>query len=76
MTVTLDLPPDALSRLEAEAQRRGVAIDAVVAELAASCRKSRAASRSASRSSASGSSSDGRSADDVDEMLAEGFGED
>ena len=34
MTVTVDLPEDALARLQAEAKRRGVSIDVVVAELA------------------------------------------
>lgn len=35
MTVTLDLPDDALERLRAEADRRGVELEVVVAELAA-----------------------------------------
>jgi len=35
MTVTLDLPPEAQARLEAEAGRRGITIDQLVAELAA-----------------------------------------
>jgi len=34
MAVTVDLPPDALGRLEAEAARRGVGIEQVIAELA------------------------------------------
>lgn len=34
MPVTVDLPPDALQRLEAEAARRGVGIETVIAELA------------------------------------------
>jgi len=33
MSLTLDLPDDALARLRAEADRRGVSIDAVVAKL-------------------------------------------
>lgn len=33
MSVTVDLPPATLRRLEAEAARRGVAIDVVIAEL-------------------------------------------
>lgn len=36
MSITLDLPPAALLRLEAEATRRGVSLDAVIAELAES----------------------------------------
>lgn len=35
MSVTLDLPDDAQSRLEAEAARRGITVDQVVAHLAA-----------------------------------------
>jgi len=34
VTVTLDLPEDALERLRAEADRRGVSVDDLVAELA------------------------------------------
>ena len=34
MTVRVDLPEDALARLRAEAERRGVSIDLVIAELA------------------------------------------
>lgn len=34
MSVTIDLPAEALARLEAEASRRGVGIDIVIAELA------------------------------------------
>ncbi|MCB9405107.1 MAG: hypothetical protein H6519_11800, partial [Microthrixaceae bacterium] len=34
MSVTVDLPPATLARLEAEASRRGVGIDIVIAELA------------------------------------------
>jgi hypothetical protein len=35
MSVTVELPPEALRRLEAEATRRGISIDDVIAELAA-----------------------------------------
>ncbi len=34
MSVTVELPPEALRRLEAEATRRGVSIDDIIAELA------------------------------------------
>ena len=34
MSVTIELPDDALARLRAEATRRGVSIDVIVAELA------------------------------------------
>lgn len=36
MSVTVELPPAALHRLEVEAARRGVSLDAVIAELAES----------------------------------------
>jgi hypothetical protein len=36
MSVPLDLPPATLRRLEAEAARRGVGIDVVIADLGAS----------------------------------------
>ena len=35
MAVTFDLPDDVVARLQAEASRRGISVDAVVAELAA-----------------------------------------
>lgn len=34
MTLSIDLPETALARLRAEAARRGVSVDAVIAELA------------------------------------------
>lgn len=36
VTVTLDLPADAQARLEAEALRRGITVDQLVADLASS----------------------------------------
>jgi len=33
MTLSIDLPDEALARLRAEAARRGVSVDAVIAEL-------------------------------------------
>jgi len=35
MSVTVELPDDALRKLQAEAERRGVSIDVIIAELAA-----------------------------------------
>lgn len=35
MPYTVDLPPEVLRRLEAEAARRGITVDEVIAELAA-----------------------------------------
>ncbi len=78
MSVTVDLPPDALRRLEAEAARRGVGIDVVIAELvdtlpAAVSTKGPRRSLAIAGVGASGGE---RSARDADEMLAEGFGRD
>ncbi len=75
--MTLDLSDEVLARLQREADRRGVSLDAVVAELAS-------ALPTEPRSDAPkplgfvglGASADGRRAADADEILAEGFGRD
>ena len=77
MTVTLDLTAEALARLEAEAARRGVALEVVVNELAAQLPA--AAESPGTRHDGLiglGASSSGKRARDADEMLAEGFGRD
>lgn len=77
MRVTLDLAAEALARLEAEASRRGVAIESVINELAE--RLPLAADPTARRTAGLiglGASSSGRSARDADVMLAAGFGRD
>ncbi len=78
MPVILDLPEDVLARLRAEADRRGVSLDEVVAELASALPNGAEATPGARELGfvALGSSTDGRSAADADEMLAEGFGRD
>jgi hypothetical protein len=77
MPVTLDLSDEVLARLQREADRRGVSLDAVVAELA-SALPTEADSVGQRRLGfvALGASTDGRSAADADEILAEGFGQD
>jgi hypothetical protein len=75
MTVTIDLPEDALARLQAEAKRRGVSIDVVVAELTQALPTDASAPRTLSFIGL-GSSSSGRYARDADELLADGFGRD
>ena len=77
MTVTLELSDDALARLRAEAARRGVSVDDLVAELAAQLPAEPNPKERRERSFVGlGSSTSGRSARDADEMLAEGFGRD
>jgi hypothetical protein len=73
MTVTVDLPEDALARLEAEAKRRGVSIDLVIAELTATLPLEPVTGRTLSFIGL-GSSHSGRFARDTDELLADGFG--
>jgi hypothetical protein len=75
--VTLDLSDEVLARLQREADRRGVSLDAVVAELASALpTESESDGRSRLGFVALGASTDGRSAADADEILAEGFGRD
>jgi hypothetical protein len=74
MTVTVDLPEDALERLQAEATRRGVSIDLVIAELTASLPTEHVPVRQTLSFIGLGSSSSGRFARDADEILADGFG--
>ena len=75
MTVTIDLPEDALARLEAEAKRRGVSIDSVIAELAEALPAQSSGPQTFSFVGL-GSSTSGRYARDTDELLADGFGRD
>ena len=75
MTVTMDLPEDALTRLQAEAKRRGVSIDVVVAELAQALPTDASAPKVLSFIGL-GSSSSGRYAREADDLLADGFGRD
>lgn len=78
MSVTVELPTDALARLEAEAARRGVGIDTVIAELAQQLpRPDGDASAGRLAISGIGASGGGRGrARDADDLLAEGFGRD
>lgn len=77
MPVTLELSEDALARLRSEADRRGLSLDDVVAELAATLPADPDESLPRElRFFAMGRSTSGRHAADADEMLAEGFGRD
>jgi len=75
MTVTIDLPDDALARVQAEAKRRGVSIDVVIAELAEALPTEPSSPKTLSFIGL-GSSNSGRYARDADELLAHGFGQD
>lgn len=75
MTVTIDLPEDALERLQAEARRRGVTIDVAVAEFAQAL-PTDATSAKTLWFIGPGTSSSGRYARDADDLLAGGFGRD
>lgn len=77
MPVTLDLSDEAMARLRAEADRRGISVDELVDELAAGLTPETSESLPRKlRFFAIGRSTSGRSAADADEMLAEGFGRD
>ena len=75
MTVTIDLPEDALARLQAEARRRGISIGVVVAELSQALPTGATAPKKLSFVGL-GSSSSGSRARDADDLLADGFGQD
>ena len=74
MPGTVDLPGDVLARLQAEAARRGVSIDSVIAELAAALPAERPPAKRTFSFIGRGSTSSGRPARDADEIVAEGFG--
>jgi hypothetical protein len=74
MTVTVDLPEHVLARLQAEAKRRGVSIDQVIAELTEALPAETAPARRTPSFIGLGSSTSGRRARDADELLADGFG--
>jgi hypothetical protein len=72
MPVTVELPAEALRRLEAEATRRGVSIDEVIAELAARLPGEASGPRRRPAFVAVGASEHGIT-DRLDEILADGF---
>ncbi|MPZ25850.1 MAG: toxin-antitoxin system HicB family antitoxin [Micromonosporaceae bacterium] len=75
MTVTLDLPDDVLQRLTAEAQRRGVAVAEVVADLTARLLPSDQQGHRRLAFVGAGASTSGIT-HRIDELLDEGFGRD
>jgi hypothetical protein len=81
MPVTVDLPPETLRRLEAEAARRGVGIEVVIADLAEALPAEESTGeppvlRRRFALAGIGASGGDRFARDADELLAEGFGRD
>lgn len=75
--MTFDLSDEAIARLRAEADRRGISVEELVDDLAASLPvEGQDSSPRKLRFFAMGASTSGRSAADADEMLAEGFGRD
>lgn len=81
MPITVDLPPATLRRLEAEAARRGVRIDVVIAELAEALPVDELTSAPTAPGrtfalAGIGASGGPLFARDADQLLAEGFGRD
>jgi hypothetical protein len=75
MSVTVDLPPETLRRLEAEAERRGLSIDDVIAQLVAKLPVGSGRTPRRPAFVAIGASEHGIT-DRIDDTLAEGFGSD
>lgn len=73
MSISVDLPDEALSRLRAEAERRGISFDELLVEFAGTLPSDGAVSKPKLAFIGSGASKDGIS-DKVDELLADGFG--
>ena len=70
----VELSDEVLARLEAEATRRGLSIEAIITELAAQLPSERSGRDRKLSFVGIGASLSGRTARDADEMLAEGFG--
>lgn len=75
MPVTVELPAEALRRLEAEAARRGVSIDDVIAEFAAALAVEPSGPQRNPAFVGVGASQHGIT-ERIDEKLADGFGRD
>lgn len=73
--MTVELPVEALRRLEAESTRRGISIDDVIAELAAALPVESRGPRRSPAFVGVGASEHGIT-DRIDESLADGFGRD
>ena len=76
MTLTIELSEDTLARLRAEAARRGVSVDGLIAELAATLPPNTGREQRKLSFIGLGASTSGRRARDADDLLADGFGRD
>jgi hypothetical protein len=76
MTLTVEISGDTLARLRAEAERRAVSIDVVIAELAETLPPESAREEQKLSFIGLGASTSGRHARDADDLLADGFGRD
>jgi hypothetical protein len=76
MTVSIELPAQILARLRAEAARRGVTIDEVIADLADQLPADHAAQRRGSLPFVGAGASHHGITGRIDELLADGFGRD
>ena len=76
MTVTLELPDDAMRRLRAEAERRGVSVEVVLTEMVSRELPEPTRAKSVPGFVNLGASTSGRRAREAEDLLAEGFGRD
>jgi hypothetical protein len=76
MSVTVELPDEALARLRAEAARRGVSIDTVIAEFAAQLPTDTPAPTHRKLAFIGAGASKAGITHQIDELLADGFGRD
>jgi len=76
MSVTIELPDDALGRLHAEAARRGLSIDAVIAELAGQLPVGQTAAPGQSLAFVGAGASEHGITPRIEALLADGFGRD
>jgi predicted DNA-binding ribbon-helix-helix protein len=75
VSVTVDLPDEALARLRAQATRRGISLDGLIAELAEGLPVQSNATRATLAFVGAGASAAGIT-QRMDQLLADGFGRD
>ena len=74
MSVTVDMPDEVASRLQAEALRRGITVSRLLAEVSEGFPTVDLPSQPDLGFIGMGSSATGQTSEDIDEMLADGFG--